>query len=295
MDLGKIIKKLEEVLEILKDENSVVTAPEARNKPSELDGKDVFEELKTLLNSEIWPQAAPDFLICEENEKDKIERADGIISYLGLELNEKNFLDFGCGEGHVVKHVAGLGAKKSIGYDIKTSENLTWNQEDGNFLLTTDFEKVKANAPYDYIVLYDVLDHSDDPVAILSSLRELMNDNSKVYVRCHPITSRHGTHQYRKLNKAFVQLVFTEDELKQIGLENDIKQKTYHPLSDNTKWFQKAKFKIVSHDVVKSPVEEFFKNTKIVASRITRPPYGKGFPDFQMQQVFNDYTLIKIN
>ena len=204
-------------------------------------------------------------------------------------------MDFGCGEGHVVKHVAGLGATKSIGYDIKTSENFNWNQEDGNFLLTTDFEKIKANAPYDSIVLYDVLDHADDPVAILSSLRELMDDNSKVYVRCHPITSRHGTHQYRKLNKAFVQLVFTEDELKQIGLENDIKQKTYHPLADNTKWFQRAKFKIVSHDVVKSPVEEFFKNTKIVASRIIRPPYGKGFPDFQMQQVFNDYTLIKIN
>ena len=67
MDVGKIIKKLEEVLEILKEENGVVTASEVRNKPPELDNKDVFEELKNLLNSEIWPQAAPDFLICEEN------------------------------------------------------------------------------------------------------------------------------------------------------------------------------------------------------------------------------------
>lgn len=45
MDLGKIIKKLEEVLEVLKNENSIIAAPEARNKPPELDSKDVFEEL----------------------------------------------------------------------------------------------------------------------------------------------------------------------------------------------------------------------------------------------------------
>ena len=296
MDIAKIIKKLEEVLDLLKNENNNdanANVVETRNEPAP-DSATVFEELKNLLNSEEWPQAAPDFLICDESEKDKLERADGILSYLGMDLKDKKFLDFGCGEGHVAKKASSSGAIESVGYDLKSSGPYTWETPDNNFILTTNFERLKSKAPYDYVLLYDVLDHCDDPLSVLNSIHQITDQSSKIFVRCHPISSRHATHQYRKLNKAFIQLVFTDDEIKSLGLENDIKQKTFYPVADNTRWFQKAKFKIVSHDSVKSQVEEFFRNNKTVASRIMRPPYHKGFPDHQMQQVFNDYTLIKI-
>ncbi len=290
MEVEKIIKKLEEALALLKAQS-----PEQIN--SEVSSEDqavVFEELKKLLNSDAWPQAAPDFLICEETEKDKLERADGIISYLGIDFKDKKFLDFGCGEGHVAQKVAELNAIKSVGYDINSSGPLSWEQDSEKFLLTTDLEKVKANGPYDYVLFYDVLDHCDDPSALLSIVYDLITDKSKVFVRCHPVCARHSTHQYRKLNKAFIQLVFTDEEIKQLGLESDIKQKTYFPVADNNKWFQKAKFKVVSHDSVKSQVEDFFRSNKLVHSRIMRNPYNKHFPEHQMQQIFNDYILTKI-
>jgi len=294
MEVSKIIKKLEEVISLLREtENTINTVPD-RNVP-ESNATNVFDELKSLLNSEAWPQAAPDFLICDESEKDKIERAEGILSYLGMDLKEKKILDFGCGEGHVAKKAADFGVIKSVGYDLKSSGSLQWEVDEGNYLLTTNIDKIKELAPFDYVVLYDVLDHCEDPVLVLETIHQLINENSKVYVRCHPICSRHATHQYRKLNKAYIHLIFTDDEIKELGLENDIKQKTFFPAADNHKWFQKAKYKITSHDSVKSQVEDFFRQNKTVASRIMRPPYNKNFPDHQLQQVFNDYTIVKIN
>lgn len=306
MSLEKIIKILEDIFDLLKSENlkppvqetkipeaipekppvQETKTPEAvPEKPSD------FAELKALLESPKWPQAAPDFLICEETEKDKMERAEGIVSYLGQEFKEQKFLDFGCGEGHVVKHVSGLGAAKSTGYDIKTSGPFAWNQEEGNSMLTTDFEYLKSNAPYDYVLIYDVLDHAENPVALLKMVSGLINEKSKIFVRCHPWSARHSTHQYRKLNKAYIQLVFTEDEIKSLGLQNDIVQKTHFPVNENNKWFAEAGLDVVTHDQVKTEIEEFFKKTKLVADRIRKEPYDKNFPDHQMQQVFNDYVL----
>ena len=74
-------------------------------------------------------------------------------------------------------------------------------------------------------------------------------------------------------------------------MKNDIVQKTYFPFNENNKWFADAGLDIVTHDQVKTEIEEFFKKTKIVADRIKKKPYDKNFPDHQMQQVFNDYVL----
>ena len=115
----------------------------------------------------------------------------------------------------------------------------------------------------------------------------------QIYVRCHPISSRHATHLYKKINKAYIHLVFTDDELKQLGYENDIKQRTYFPQVDNNRWFGQAKLKAISHDCVRSDIDPFFKQNEMVKSRIMRPPYNRGFPDHQLGQVFNDYVLVR--
>ena len=85
--------------------------------------------------------------------------------------------------------------------------------------------------------------------------------------------------------------MFTDEELTELGLISDIKQKTYFPIAENNKWFDGARFKTVSQDGVKTLVEDFFKDNKLVSSRITRDTYSKAFPEHQMAQVFNDYVL----
>ena len=307
MNVDLLVKKLEEIIAILKEgsrasnQGSIQTPqdskPESKTKPETKPETQptaaTFEALKDLLGSGQWPQAAPDFLICEESDKDKYERAEGILAYMGQDIKGKKFLDFGCGEGHVAQKAVELGAESAIGYDTKQLGGLTWDSQTGNCLLTTDIEKAKAGGPYDLILLYDVLDHSEDPVNILATARDMLAPQGRIYVRCHPISSRHATHLYKKINKVYIHLVFTDDELKQLGYENDIKQRTYFPQVDNNRWFGQAKLKAISHDCVRSDIDPFFKQNEMVKSRIMRPPYNRGFPDHQLGQVFNDYVLVR--
>lgn len=242
-------------------------------------------ELLDLLNSDVWPEAAPSFLICSETDEDKFERAEGILDYVGEELKDKKFLDFGCGEGHVTKKAIEVGSI-AFGYDIIQTGSLDWSVG-----LTTDFTIIKANGPYDFVLLYDVLDHCIDPVLVLNQVKEVCGVDTKVFVRCHPFTSRHGGHLYKQMNKAFIHFIFSEEELLELGLKADIVQKTYFPIKDNGLWFTESGFKTISHDSVTSSVEEFFKNTQVILNKLPLNFYKGNFPDWQMSQLFNDYVL----
>ena len=174
----------------------------------------------------------------------------------------------------------------SIGYDLIQSGNLEWN----NDILTTDWEVVENNGPFDFILLYDVLDHVENPVEVLNKIKKVCNLETKVFVRCHPFTCRHGGHLYHKMNKAFIHFIFTEEELAELGLKVDIIQKTYTPIKDNNKWFSDAGFKVTVSDTITTPVEDFFKNP-IFMKKLPIHLYGNNFPEFQMSQQFNDYVL----
>lgn len=245
----------------------------------------IEKELLDLLNSDVWPEAAPSFLICSDTDEDKFERAEGILDYVGEELKDKKFLDFGCGEGHVAKKAIEMGSK-AFGYDIVQTGSLDWNSG-----LTTDWETIKVNGPYDFILLYDVLDHCIDPVLALNQVKEVCGVDTKVFVRCHPFTSRHGGHLYKQMNKAFIHFIFNEEELNELGLKADIVQKTYFPIKDNNKWFSGVGFNVISQDTISGTVEQFFKDTQIILNKLPLNFYKNNFPDWQMSQLFNDYIL----
>src|SRR5713226_628667 len=78
--------------------------------------------LRKLRSSE-WPLSADPAFICNQDlEEDKECRASAIYSLMLSEHLDKNkkFLDFGCGEGYLVRHTQNLAL--SIGYDI-TEQN----------------------------------------------------------------------------------------------------------------------------------------------------------------------------
>jgi len=64
------------------------------------------------------------------------------------------------------------------------------------------------NTKYDFILINDVLDHAADPLDMLEQVNKIRNPETKIVVRCHPWTSRHGTHVYKQMNKAFLHLIF---------------------------------------------------------------------------------------
>lgn len=249
-----------------------------------------------------WPQAVDPVLIADPNsEEDKISRAHGILSIVISEPITGKFLDFGCGEGHVVAEVGRRSL--AVGYDV---ENQNWSRfkPSPNAIFTTSWEDVVKNGPYDYVLAYDVFDHMKDenePLQELVKIRSVMSDKGKMFVRMHPWCSRHGTHLYLSINRAYLHMCLSEDTLKNMGYKFLHTLKIIHPLNTYSKWFGDAGFKITSSNIIPEPVESFFKQAPISGlikrhwkgSHIEELASGKEFPDWQVRQQFVDYQLEK--
>ena len=256
-----------------------------------------FEKLKNLLNSSSWPEAVDPDLICStSSENDKEERAIGIIElFISDEIKTKRFLDMGCGEGYCVKQDNFYKAELSVGYDIKEDENWS-NFKESDVFLTTDFSKVKEKGPYDMILIFDVLDHliNESPVDFLKKANSVLSPNGKIYIRVHPITSRHATHLYHKLNKAYVHLVFTPDELKELIPESGISNiGENRPIVSYSRYVEQAGLKEVRHDEIREKIEPFFTNNEIIANRIMKHTEFNEFPFFQTELQFLDLVVEK--
>jgi 2-polyprenyl-3-methyl-5-hydroxy-6-metoxy-1,4-benzoquinol methylase len=263
--------------------------------------------LTELLNSPTWPAAVDPSLICDTNsEQDKEDRAEGILDLIiDVHLENLKFLDFGCGEGHVVNKSRTQNPKLAIGYDLKEYDK--WNawEKAGNVNYTNQWNVVKNSGPYNIVLLYDVVDHiestDEELVKRLKELKSILAPNAKVYVRCHPWSSRHGTHLYRQLNKAYVHMVFTDEEIKKMGYTQEKARKFKHPVTDYNNLWTAAGFKVINgphHS--KEGVEAFFKDQPLVKERIQEHykdsnweilRSGDVFPSEPMESQFIDYTL----
>lgn len=261
-----------------------------------------WELVLSLLESPQWPDAVFAVQITDENsESDKQDRAEGIADILLPPLKGKKFLDFGCGEGHVARYVS-KEAAVSVGYDPTRSpkSQLPWEHPEGGFLLTTDIHKVRELGPYDTILVYDVIDHTvgENPADMLRMAAEMMSEEGRMFVRCHPWCGRHGGHLYRKINKAFAHLVLTEEELRHLGIEIEYNAKVLKPLQFYSDAIKASGLKQDSEPEIDSQeVEDFFRDTPVVRDRILRnwgaSTWGSDPPSFQMAQCFVDYVLKK--
>ena len=229
-----------------------------------LDVNNEFSTLKKLLRSDDWPLATAQ--LCE----DKNRRAAEILNYyVETDIRGTKFLS---NENHVVE----LAAKQAT--------------------LATEFED--AHGFYDVILLYDIIDHVDNPVEMMERVRFFSHPDTKVFVRCHPWCSRHGGHQYRQINKAFLHLIFDTNEIERLGVQlghnfcNMSPQNTYRDL------FRKTGFRQKHIRVVEDPIEPFFQNNKLINQRILKksketPQYNGNlyFPKYQISQSFVDFVL----
>lgn len=289
-------KKIEQALALIEKVESLLK--DAKQELSPLATEDNFLDVPD------WPQAVNPNLICElDNEKEKEERANGIVELMIEEnLDGKKFLDFGCGEGHVAEVASRHNTSLSIGYDIVNNEN--WSKRNGdNLEYTTHLNVVTSNAPYDVILLFDVLDHVapydnlSAPQRVLGGVADILSPGGKIYLRCHPWTSRHATHVYHWLNKAYVHLIYTNEELENMGVNpGETTQKVVKPVATYRQWIQESGLEVDNERIVKEPVEEFFKSPKFsekILKNVGKYGFSEGFPEFQMSVQFIDYIASK--
>ncbi len=197
-----------------------------------------------------WPLALDAKFISNDTDADKALRAEGILDSLSVPVSWQKikFLDFGCGEGHVVQK-AEARANFAIGYDVSEASV-------GN--CTTNWTNIVKNGPYNFILMFDVLDHLTSPLKNLAKLKSVLSPNGILWVRCHPWSSRHGGHLYQKLNKAYAHLVFSESELSQHNLQSENVLKLATPLDNYWHWINAAGFRVERESVTIERMELYF-------------------------------------
>lgn len=249
------------------------------------------KHIQDLMAIDCWPEAVPEFLVALASEKDQINRANCVLDMMiDRSIEGTRFLDYGCGEGWIVQETLKRGVCESWGYDISPSDN--WQKLEGTF--TSNPDDLKQDY-YDVIMLYDVLDHAVDPIAVMNHVRRLLKPTGTVYVRCHPWTSKHALHLYKHgVNKAFFHLFLSWDELVPLtsGPLNFTRQEK-SPIEAYHWWFNE--FEIKRRRDINADVSPFFyvQSFKELLASEQQIPLEK-IDDFLklMKIEFLDFTLV---
>ncbi len=258
-----------ELNEIKKQVAFLAAELQNRGLPGAAQYEATYQALKSQSESTLWPAAVEQELICDTPPK-AAERASHILSLVvGEQLNNRRFLDYGCGEGHVVAAALQRQALAQ-GYDINSDQSKVGN------LITTYFASIKSNGPYEVILAHDVLDHIQNisPVQALLEMKSVLAPEGKIYVRCHPWCSRHGGHLYTKINKAFLHLAMDEVELMRCGgYKADTscdRFRVFTPLETYPQWFAEAGLSVLSEMPSYTDVENYYFETSPVRERVLK-------------------------
>lgn len=212
-----------------------------------------------------WPYAIdPDFIQIDEEI-----RAENILDMVVMDnLDGVKFLDYGCGTGHVVKEAERRNTTIAVGFDATQDWEFSNSEKT---VYTANFLEVKERAPFDVVLLYDVLDHADKPEEILKQIHSILSSKGRLYVRCHPWCSKHGAHLHDQINKAYLHLIMDETELTRLGgYEAKKTNKIFKPIQTYRKWFEKAGFEIQQELAIEVEPDPFFLQDPVLMDRMQR-------------------------
>lgn len=204
-----------------------------------------------------WWAAADEAMIPNTVDK-KRNRASLIANvYIDAPIEGQRCLDFGCGEGYVVKAMADRKAKVAVGYDI--APNPAWAELSASGPILTETEGVlRKSGPYDIVLLFDVYDHATDPADMFRKVRSVLAPGGQVFFRGHPWSSRHGGHMYRSLNKAFAHLVLSRGLIDALR-DEPVPHPVIEPDWEYRRAADEAGFRVASLDVTRRPLEDVFR------------------------------------
>lgn len=213
------------------------------------------KHIDDLMAIDCWPEAVKPYCMASPSEEDQVNRAAAVLDMMtDRPLVGLRFLDFGCGEGWIAQEATKRGVAESVGYDIEL--HATWKNR-STATYTHIYNELKRSY-YDVVMLYDVLDHCQDPIVLMNQVKSVLKPEGVVYVRCHPWTSAHGNHLYKLgMNKAYLHLFLNYDELRElIGQAPLFTRIEKNPLEAYHWWFHD--FDIKREKLVTEKVNPFF-------------------------------------
>lgn len=251
--------------------------------------QDRKDHIDKLLAIDCWPPAVPSFLAnATVSNQDQANRASAVLDMiLGKSIKGATFLDYGCGEGWITAEAKKRGAE-ATGFDV--IGNAKWKDLDATFSSNPDDLQKES---FDFVFLYDVLDHSHDPVGVMKHIKSLLKPGGVVYARCHPWPSKYASHLFKVgLNKSYMHLFLGWQELKDLGHEPMFTRPEINPVEAYHWWFHM--FKIDKERFIREPVHEFFlvpsfKELLIAEQKLEGERQEGFFKDMEIQ--FIDYTL----
>lgn len=120
---------------------------------------------------------------------DKIGYFYELFQSLGLKFDGRKILEFGPGEGDAIQAVLGLGKPAQITLVERNDEANSllsrFNCTHHNMFLEEYLEK--ADEKFDYVFLFDVLEHLKDPVEALRKIRQRSLNSRGLIVATFPV------------------------------------------------------------------------------------------------------------
>jgi len=101
--------------------------------------------------------------------------------FVGLTETTLKILDFGCGNGNLLKELKEIGIQKLYGYDIDAVACSVAKKQ--GFDAFSDKEIIDLNAPYDFIFLNHVIEHLAEPSKTIEELSQYLSENGRIIVR----------------------------------------------------------------------------------------------------------------
>jgi 2-polyprenyl-3-methyl-5-hydroxy-6-metoxy-1,4-benzoquinol methylase len=175
----------------------------------------------------------------KECETDDDRRAN----YLSQFIKNKSILDFGCGAGGLLIR---LKKKTPDLYGVEPELRLKKHFTDHGLTVLSIESLQRIKIKFDYITLFHVLEHIKDPVSILSTLSNMLNDNGKIIIEVpnsqEALICLYESDAYRKFIYWSQHLyLFNEENLisltekSNLRLE-EIKQIQRYPISNHLYW-----------------------------------------------------------
>lgn len=103
------------------------------------------------------------------------ELARGLVERFDLE--GRSVIEIGCGDGHMLDLIAGQGVATATGFDPSMAGKETpYTSRDGVSIVPEYFRSDQLDRPFDAILCRHVLEHLDEPLALLKDIRRAIGD-----------------------------------------------------------------------------------------------------------------------